>query len=59
MSCSLKVTIEYDGHWYDYTVQHDNRELMGCSRSMEGAMHAAYEAYETIQKPVKNPRRNP
>lgn len=55
----MKVTIEYDGNWYDYTVEHEGRELMGCSRSMEGAMQAALEAHETIQKPTKNPKRNP
>jgi hypothetical protein len=26
---------------------------------MEGAMHAAYEATEQIQKKLKNPKRNP
>lgn len=55
----MKITIDYDGYWWDYTVVYGNRELMGTDRTLEGAMEGALDASDKIKEQPRNTRRNP
>ena len=59
MSSEPTVTIEWDGHWWNWTVELGRKNMMGCDRTFEGAAEAMVEAHCTIKSNRKNPPRNP
>lgn len=55
----MKITIEHDGYWFDYNVEHDGRNLMGTNRTLEGALEAVLESADQIKETPRRTRRNP
>jgi len=55
----LKITIEHDGYWFDYSVEYDGRNLMGTNRTLEGTLEAVLEFADKIKETPRRTRRNP
>lgn len=55
----MKITIEHDGYWWDYTVASESKELMGCNKTLEGVLEAVLESATNIKETPRNTRRNP
>lgn len=54
----MKISIDYDGYWWDYSVTTGNRELIGTDKTLEGALEAVLEASDKIKENPRNTRRN-
>jgi len=54
----LKITIEYDGYWFDYDVEYDDCKLMGTNRTLEGALEAVLESAHQIREIPRRTQRN-
>ena len=59
MSSEPTIKIEYDGDWWNWTVDYGKRDLMGCHRTLQGALEAILDASDRIKTVKRNPRRNP
>ena len=59
MSSEPTIKIEYDGYWWNWAVDYDRKDLMGCDRTLQGALEAILEAADKIKQTKRNPRRNP
>ena len=59
MSSEPTIKVEYDGYWWNWVVELDKRDLMGCDRAPQGALEAVLEASDKIKHTPRNTRRNP
>ena len=55
----MKITITEKQGWYDYMVEHEDRELFGTCSDFELALESVRKAEENIKYKSINPRRNP
>jgi hypothetical protein len=59
MSSEPTIKVDYDGYWWNWAVELDKRDLMGCDRTLQGALEAVLEASDKIKETPRNTRRNP
>lgn len=58
MSSEPTIKVDYDGYWWNWVVELGKRNLMGCNRTLVGALEAVLEASDKIEEAPRNTRRN-
>jgi flavin-dependent dehydrogenase len=55
----MKLTIELDGGWFDYTLDDNGAIACGTGLTLQESMEAALEAYDSLkeQQPARKPRK--